>query len=88
MPATIPSSPRDNSTLLKGSGEVFTRARVDAFAETALATSQSVQIYRQYVDAYGLVYDEGREGSVTFPAHEGSLDLQHAEPLGTSASPR
>ena len=56
--------------------------------ESALATSTSVQIYRQYVDAYGLVYDEGREGSVTFPAHEGSLDLQHAQPLGGSASPR
>ncbi|SDV00530.1 Uncharacterized conserved protein YlxW, UPF0749 family [Microlunatus sagamiharensis] len=56
--------------------------------ETALATSTSVQIYRQYVDAYGLVYDEGREGSVTFPAHEGSLDLQHAQPLDSSASPR
>ena len=56
--------------------------------ETALATSTSVQIYRQYVDAYGLGYSEGREDSVTFPAHEGSLDLQHAEPLGGSASPR
>ena len=53
-----------------------------------LAGSTSVQIYRQYVDAYGLVYSEGREASVTFPAHEGSLDLQHAQPLGGSASPR
>ncbi|WP_232506085.1 DUF881 domain-containing protein [Microlunatus flavus] len=56
--------------------------------EAALGGSTAVQIYRQYVDAYGLVYEEGREESVTFPAHEGSLDLQHARALGGSASPR
>ena len=56
--------------------------------ENALTTSTPVDIYRQYVAAYGLVYSEGRDATAMFPAHEGSLDLQHAQPLTTSASPR
>jgi uncharacterized protein YlxW (UPF0749 family) len=46
----------------------------------ALATSEPVQIYQQYVDAYGLVYHEESDDRVTIPAHEGSLDLVHARP--------
>jgi uncharacterized protein YlxW (UPF0749 family) len=46
----------------------------------ALAESEPIQIYQQYVDSYGLVYREKSESGVTFPAHEGSLDLAHAEP--------
>jgi len=56
--------------------------------ENALTTSEPVEIYRQYVAAYGLVYSEGREATATFPAHEGSLDLQHAAPLSSTATPR
>ena len=56
--------------------------------ENALASSGPVDIYRQYVAAYGLVYDEHRDASVTFGPHEGSLDLQHARPLDGTATPR
>ena len=56
--------------------------------EAALAGSGPVQIYQQYVAAYGLVYREGREATETFPAHEGSLDLQHAHLPTGSATPR
>jgi uncharacterized protein YlxW (UPF0749 family) len=56
--------------------------------ENALATSGPVEIYRQYVAAYGLVYGERRDAKATFGPHEGSLDLQHAVPLTSSAAPR
>ena len=56
--------------------------------EAALAGSTPVGIYRQYVAAYGLVYRQGRQSDVTFPAHAGSLELQHAQPLSGSATPR
>lgn len=46
----------------------------------ALAASEPVQIYLQYVDAYGLVYRETSESRLRFAAHEGSLHLVHAEP--------
>jgi len=49
--------------------------------QAALAGARTIQIYRQYVAAYGLVYRESTERRATFPAHEGSLDLQHARPL-------
>lgn len=52
----------------------------------ALAGSEPVQIFQQYVAAYGLVYDEQQSGRALFPAHEGSLDLQHARPPGTESS--
>ncbi|MCW2811216.1 MAG: hypothetical protein JWP61_1674, partial [Friedmanniella sp.] len=56
--------------------------------QTSLATSSTIQIYQQYVAAYGLVYDQRTEGRVTFPAHEGSLELQHATPYaGPGGSP-
>lgn len=44
--------------------------------ELGLAESRAVQIYRQYVDAYGLGYSQRREASVTMPAYRGSLDIQ------------
>ncbi|WP_231930717.1 DUF881 domain-containing protein [Friedmanniella luteola] len=54
----------------------------------ALAGSPALQIYQQYVAAYGLVYQERSLGRADFPAHEGSLDLQFATPPGgNSASP-
>ncbi len=56
--------------------------------QAALAGNAPVQVYRQYVDAYGLGYREGTESDALFPAHEGSLDLQRARVPGGSASPR
>ncbi|MCW3159031.1 DUF881 domain-containing protein [Micropruina sonneratiae] len=44
--------------------------------EQALADSRAVQVYRQYVTAYGLGYDQRREVSVTMPAYLGSLDIE------------
>ncbi len=46
----------------------------------ALADSSAVAIYRQYVDAYGLIYRERSPDQATFGAHQGSLDLQFAHP--------
>jgi len=46
----------------------------------ALADSSAVAIYRQYVEAYGLVYRQRSPDRVTFDAHEGLLDLQYALP--------
>lgn len=44
--------------------------------EQALAESRAVQIYRQYVTAYGLGFAQRREASVTMPAYRGSLDIE------------
>jgi uncharacterized protein YlxW (UPF0749 family) len=46
----------------------------------ALAASEPIQIYQQYVDAYGLVFREKSQSKLEFPAHEGSLKLAYAEP--------
>ena len=46
--------------------------------QAALAASEPVRVYQQYVDAYGLVYTSQAHPLVTFPAHEGSLTLQYA----------
>ncbi len=46
----------------------------------ALAESEPIQIYQQYVESYGLVFREESEASVKLPGHEGSLDLVHAGP--------
>jgi uncharacterized protein YlxW (UPF0749 family) len=46
----------------------------------ALAGSESIQIYQQYVAAYGLVFREKSEERLNLPAHEGSLNLTHAGP--------
>ena len=42
----------------------------------ALATSAALQVYRQYVAAYGLGYSQRREAEVTMPAYRGSLDIE------------
>lgn len=44
----------------------------------ALAKSPSVTIFKQYVDAYGLTYQERATARSQFPAHVGSLDLRYA----------
>ncbi len=36
---------------------------------------EAVQIYREYVTAYGLGYAQRREASVTMPAYRGSLEI-------------
>ncbi len=46
----------------------------------ALAGSDPIQIYQQYVAAYGLVFREKSEEKLDLPAHEGSLNLSHALP--------
>jgi uncharacterized protein YlxW (UPF0749 family) len=52
----------------------------------ALATSEPVKIYNQYVAAYGLVYQERSQPRVEFPAHEGALELQYASVYGAQSS--
>jgi uncharacterized protein YlxW (UPF0749 family) len=47
--------------------------------QAALAGSDYVRIYKQYVDAYGLQYEERPTARAQFPAHLGSLDLEHAQ---------
>jgi uncharacterized protein YlxW (UPF0749 family) len=59
------------------------RARLRA----ALATSEPIQIYQQYVESYGLVFREKSESKITLPAHEGSLDLAHAAPYPAYTEP-
>ncbi len=44
----------------------------------ALEASPEVDLYREYVDAYGLVYEVRELPSMTIPAYEGGLDLRHA----------
>ncbi len=51
----------------------------------ALAASPALQIYRQYVDAYALVYRETTKDAAEFPGYRGSLDLQHARPPDNSS---
>jgi uncharacterized protein YlxW (UPF0749 family) len=49
----------------------------------ALASSEPIQIYKQYVGAYGLGYGEQDVPKATFPAYEGALDLPSSRPLGS-----
>jgi uncharacterized protein YlxW (UPF0749 family) len=44
----------------------------------ALSRSPEVQIYQQYVAAYGLGYQQEKEQSITMPAYGGSLDMRYA----------
>jgi uncharacterized protein YlxW (UPF0749 family) len=53
----------------------------------ALARSEPIQIYQQYVEAYGLVFHEKSEPKLELPAHQGSLDLLHARPYANLAVP-
>ena len=48
----------------------------------ALASSEPIRIYQQYVKAYGLGYDERNVPKATFPAHAGTLDLPNSRQLG------
>jgi uncharacterized protein YlxW (UPF0749 family) len=47
--------------------------------QSALAHDTAVTIYQQYVDAYGLKYEERLQQRVQFPAHQGTLDLKYAK---------
>ena len=49
----------------------------------ALASSEPIQIYKQYVGAYGLGYREQDVPKAAFPAYEGALDLPSSRPLGS-----
>lgn len=51
----------------------------DAMNE-ALDSSESVRIYKEYVDAYHLGWSVERVGVVTMPAYPGSVPLAHATP--------
>jgi len=44
--------------------------------ERAVADSAALQIYRQYVNAYGLGWSQRREALVIMPAYRGSLDIE------------
>jgi uncharacterized protein YlxW (UPF0749 family) len=58
--------------------------------QSALEDSSFVQIFQQYVDAYGLVYKERLTARAQFPPHQGSLELQYARPYdvgSTTATP-
>ena len=54
--------------------------------QAALTASEPVRIYRQYVTAYGLGYTEKTQDRLTFPAHQGSVDLDYAAPLAAAES--
>ena len=46
--------------------------------QASLSSSAFIEIYKQYVAAYGLVYGENTEARAELPAHEGALELQYA----------
>lgn len=46
--------------------------------EQSLADSEALQVYRQYVDAYGLGYSHERVATVEMPGYVGSLGITHA----------
>ncbi len=48
----------------------------------ALADSPQVDIYKQYVEAYGLGYEVSSRHRETFPAFAGSTKLEHAVAVG------
>ena len=58
----------------------FARSATRLRLHAALAGSDPIQIYQQYVAAYGLVFREKSEEKLDLPAHEGSLNLSHALP--------
>jgi uncharacterized protein YlxW (UPF0749 family) len=49
--------------------------------ERALEDSETLQIYRQYVDAVGLGYKVERLGLTKIPGYDGSLLLEHASAI-------
>ncbi|MFP5333858.1 MAG: DUF881 domain-containing protein [Actinomycetes bacterium] len=52
----------------------------------ALDRSPEVSIYREYVRAYGLGYDEQLRRSIEMPAFQGSLEMRYAEVLRGDAA--
>jgi uncharacterized protein YlxW (UPF0749 family) len=58
---------------------VITAIGDQARLRAALAESEPIQIYQQYVESYGLVLREKSKPKVTLPGHEGSLELSHAD---------
>ncbi|GHF69373.1 DUF881 domain-containing protein [Streptomyces thermodiastaticus] len=51
----------------------------------ALADSPAIQNYMMYVNVYGLGWKVTDDGTVTLPGYTGTVDLQYAEPLVSSA---
>ncbi len=49
-----------------------------ASLERALDEAPAVQIFQQYVDAYGLGYEQERRGNIEMPGYAGTLGLEHA----------
>lgn len=50
--------------------------------QAGLDNAEVIQIYRQYVDAYGLGYRTEAHGELTFPAYQGTLELLYAKQSG------
>lgn len=46
--------------------------------KAALASSEFIRIYQQYVDAFRLGYSVEESSKSTFPGHQGSVDLAYA----------
>jgi uncharacterized protein YlxW (UPF0749 family) len=53
-----------------------------AALQAALAGSEYLRIYREYVDAFRLGYEETESSKSSFPGYQGSVDLQYATVLG------
>ncbi len=51
--------------------------------EAALAGSSDVAVYRQYVEAYGLGYEQRRSSRLELPGFTGRTTLSWAEPAGS-----
>lgn len=51
--------------------------------EAALDSSDYITIYKQYVEAYGLGFEQEREDDTTLPGYRGALELRYARPLTT-----
>jgi uncharacterized protein YlxW (UPF0749 family) len=68
---------------------VVTAVGDPATLRAALAASRAVQVYQQYVDAYGLGYRVSGQRRLSLPAYEGPVQLLYASvPAGAaSASP-
>lgn len=49
--------------------------------QAALASSEYIRIYQQYVDAFGLGYEVSVSANSDFPGYQGSVDLQYATAL-------
>ncbi|WP_407699181.1 DUF881 domain-containing protein [Streptomyces alkaliterrae] len=47
----------------------------------ALDASPAIDMYKKYVDAYGLGWKVEQRGDLTLPGYTGGVDLQHAEPV-------